>query len=102
MKKIKEMKGLKPVIIELLKSDSNLRDSDNKLISAVWRKEIHGANHYSAKSFLIKYANNEFSSPVTISRVRRKVQEDYPELRGDSYEARHKEKKDVTKNIKTV
>jgi hypothetical protein len=45
------------------------------------------------------YAENKLPQADIITRARRKVQEDFPNLRGELWEERHKSEKDVRKNI---
>lgn len=59
------------------------RDSDKHLIWEVWSRKgfiVNGA--ISKWDFLVA------TSPESITRARRKVQEDHPELRGKTYQKR--------------
>ena len=49
--------------------------------------------------FLTDFANGKFPFPDTITRVRRRLQEKEPELRGENYKKRHQHDDDVKKSI---
>ncbi len=66
------------------------RDSDRKLISNFWLREMEGTNvtQDPAFDFILGFANGKFSLPESITRARRLVQQFHPELRGERYEGR--------------
>jgi hypothetical protein len=49
--------------------------------------------------FLQLYAKNQIPQADVITRARRKVQEENPELRGELYNERHQLKEEVKNNI---
>lgn len=63
------------VIRAMLVDDARLRDNDKALIWKVWEHEL-GAN----RTFITKGEFEELSTPETITRARRQVQEDRKEL----------------------
>jgi hypothetical protein len=79
-------------IQRLLNKYKHLRDSDNKLIATYWFNEIKekGQNIYemSAFDFLKLYSDSKLTNAETIRRMRAKLQEEKPELRGDVYNLR--------------
>ena len=82
----------KEVVKELLTIKPHLRDSDNMLIAAYWwrelkRKEID-PNKMNGLEFMQMFANNKLTNIKTIERMRRKLQEYCPGLRGKIYAAR--------------
>ena len=82
----------KEVVRELLTVKPHLRDNDNMLIAAYWwrelkRKEID-PNKMNGLEFMQMFANNKLTNIKTIERMRRKLQEERPELRGKAYELR--------------
>ena len=82
----------KEVVRELLTIKPHLRDNDNLLIAAYWwrelkRKEID-PNKMNGLEFMQMFANNKLTNIKTIERMRRKLQEEYPELRGKIYKIR--------------
>jgi hypothetical protein len=82
----------KETIRKLLIKTPYLRDSDNKLIATIWFKEIEAKeldpNTISAYDFLKLYAASAVSNAETIRRMRAKLQEECPELRGEVYNLR--------------
>ena len=85
----------KEVIIDLLTHKDHLRDNDQALIANIWWRELTtmGKDKATAFEFLKIFSHGKLSNPESIRRSRQKIQEENPELRGDSYYARHKEEK---------
>ena len=82
----------KEVVRELLTIKPHLRDNDSMLIAAYWwrelkRKEID-PNKMNGLEFMQMFANNKLTNIKTIERMRRKLQEECPNLRGKAYRAR--------------
>jgi hypothetical protein len=99
---VKQMKGIKNDVRELLIKYPNYRDSDNRLVSAFYYSKYGGREAFeniSAMQFLKDFAEGKFPLPDYITRVRRKLQEQEPILRGDMYNKRHKMEADTTKSI---
>tara|TARA_R110000803_G_scaffold48527_1_gene100786 strand:+ start:186 stop:542 length:357 start_codon:yes stop_codon:yes gene_type:complete len=86
-----EMKT-KEIIKGLLLKYPELKDSDNKLIANYWNLELQSKNKdiddMSARELLRMYANSKLTNAETIRRMRAKLQEEVPELRGGAYELR--------------
>lgn len=82
----------KQKVLSLLMNKPELRDSDNKLIARYWHNEMIGKgmnpSEMSAYEMLCLFAESKLTSPETIHRVRRKLQEEYKELRGKKYQER--------------
>jgi hypothetical protein len=82
----------KEIIKQMMLDKPHLKDNDNKLIAAYWFKELKHLNIDSktitALDFLHKYADAELTNAETIRRMRAKLQEEHPELRGRAYEIR--------------
>jgi hypothetical protein len=85
----------KEIIIYLLTHKKHLRDNDQALIANIWWRELLllGKDKTMAIEFLKLFSEGKLSNPESIRRARQKIQEENPELRGDSYYARHKEEK---------
>ena len=99
---IEKMKSIKEDVRELLMTYPHYRDDDSKLISAFYYLKYGGKEAFesaTAFEFLKDFANGRFPFPDTITRVRRKLQEQEPLLRGDKYKERHHLEDDVRKNI---
>ena len=103
MKLLPEMAKIKDRVKALLMDYPHLRDSDNKLITTIWKHDLlnKGMNpkEVTAYDFLLFYSNDQFTNSETIRRVRQKLQEENPELRGTVNEARQKEGEEVRKQI---
>tara|TARA_R110000823_G_scaffold98500_1_gene213358 strand:+ start:789 stop:1112 length:324 start_codon:yes stop_codon:yes gene_type:complete len=84
-----EMKTKEKVKFWLEKYPS-LKDDDNRLCANIWATEIGEVAGVTNKieDFLIAYASNKLTSAHSIERMRRKLQEEYPELRGEKYNLR--------------
>ena len=82
----------KQKVLSLLMNKPELRDSDNKLIARYWHNEMSGKgmnpSELSAYEMLCMFAESKLTSPETIHRVRRKLQEQHKELRGKRYQER--------------
>ena len=104
MKLIREMSLVKDRVKALLEKHPHLRDSDNKLIATVWKYDVikMDLSHYriSGYDFLVLYAENKLTNAETIRRVRQKIQEENPDLRGTVNEARQEQGESVRKEIK--
>ena len=82
----------KQTIIKILLERPDLRDNDNKLIAIYWYRELENKNIDSQKinalCFLKKYADSELTNAESIRRMRAKLQEEEPRLRGQAYKLR--------------
>ena len=78
----------------LIRDNSHLRDDDNKLIANIWFSEL-GNVDISAFEFLKRFSNGKFSNPESIRRIRQKLQEEFPEYRGEKWLDRHNEQDNV-------
>jgi hypothetical protein len=88
---IKKIIKIKPTVEELLIRSKACRDSDSYLILSVWAEqqpEIKDPN-FLFKDFAEALMRDIFANAESIRRIRQKLQEENPHLRGDSYESRH-------------
>ena len=74
-------------VFSMLTDNIACRDDDRLLLQQIWMKESKASN---LEEFLIELANGELSNAESLTRMRRKIQEKHPALRGEKYEARHK------------
>lgn len=77
----------KEAVIKLLTDKPKTRDNDSLLIAYVWHSEYMGDNDVA--TFLNQLSSGKLTSPETIRRIRQKVQEVNPHLRGSKYNHRH-------------
>ena len=99
---LNKMHKIKDVVKSLLINQPKLRDNDNKLIANIFMREAGGLDNLknmSAFEFLKDFADGKYSNFESIRRVRAKLQEDCPELRGLSYNSRKKDGEDTSKGI---
>ena len=82
----------KEIVRQLLIDKPHLRDSDNKLIATYWYMELKqkniDPNKINGLEFMQMFANSKLTNIKTIERMRRKLQEESPELRGKVYNER--------------
>jgi len=79
----------KEIVRELLKTKPSLKDDDNRLTTHIWFRELQelGIDPHNTPitEFLKKYADNKITVAPTLTRIRRKLQEEEPEFRGEKY-----------------
>lgn len=81
------------LVQELLEVHEHCRDNDGALVCNVWACEIkrkfdRSYKNMSAEDIMRLIANNKITSYGTITRARRKLQEEYIHLRGNRYNER--------------
>jgi hypothetical protein len=99
---LQKIKNIQDVVKDALIRYPKYRDDDNKLVAYIWWKHLKNNNipeDIIAMDFLQLYAKNELPQADAITRARRKVQEENPELRGELYNERHQLKEEVKNNI---
>jgi len=84
-----KMVQIKSMVREILKYDLESRDDDNLLCIKVWEKQGSKPN-MSYSSFKANLITGKFSSPESIGRCRRALQQKFITLRGKLYDKRHK------------
>lgn len=99
---IQQMKNIKDKVKHILEKYPDLRDNDMGLMAVIW--EVESAYKYLGYTcdFLDEFMKSSFTSPESITRVRRKLQEQYPHLRGKKWNKRHKQAKEVQLEIKNL
>lgn len=99
---VSKMKSIKNDVRELLMRYPDCRDNDSKLIAIFYYKVYGGKEVFAktnAETFLKDFANKKLPFPDTITRVRRKLQEQNVELRGEKYKERHGYENETRKDI---
>ena len=86
---------------KLLTISPPLRDNDERLMANIWAKYIgkRDLNEMNAEDLLSSLAQGLLPSYESISRCRRKLQEECPNLRGDQWYKRHKRADNIRKEI---
>jgi len=93
----------KELITKLLTEQPYIRDRDNSIIAEVWSKEIAkfaNLESLSAIDLFCIISCDTLTSPESITRCRRKIQQENPSLRGEYYNARHKGQIEVKQELK--
>ena len=93
------MVNVKPSVKNLLAKFSSLRDSDRLLVAELWKQELKALK---TNDLLMMLKAGKLTSYDSITRVRRKVQEENKNLRGKLYKERKAIGKQVKMNIKNV
>lgn len=77
------------------------RDDDHLLLANIWLQELksQGLPPEEAKKFCSYIAENKLTHPESIRRIRAKLQNDYPELRGSKYSLRRSRESKVRKDL---
>ena len=82
------------------------QDSDSELIALFWWEELannsQGIDRDNFKIFLRCFREGVVTMPDSITRARRKLQEEVPSLRGEKYHKRHSAIPKVKKEIKEI
>lgn len=99
------MKDIKPKIQHLLQRYPHLRDSDERLIATFWMVELGGQDaikQMTAYKLLESYVNKHLTSAESIRRMRQKIQEQVPELRGKTYLKRKAKSNEIRNTIHSM
>ncbi len=76
----------------ILMKSPEARDNDNILLWIVWKKEYPIIDN-NIEAFKQLFLSKKLPSMESITRARRKIQEQYPNLRGLRYEKRQNNQK---------
>ena len=94
---------IKQTVIDLLKQYADFKDNDNQLVAWFWKLEMEKMGYPSSNTptahFLKIMAVGRLTSSDTITRVRRLIQEENPELRGKKYNERQANQTKVKKDL---
>ena len=96
------MKNILDKVISLLTKHPSLRDSDTRLAANIWYNHTKNVNEIDALTLLSRFAEGKLPSYESISRCRRKVQEENPELRGRKWEKRHSKEETIKQQVKEI
>lgn len=86
----------------LMVSDEKYRDNDNALWSRIVANYLGGMEVIkvmSAYELLWKMTEGKLPSFESVSRIRRKVQEDHPELRGNFYDVKQDKQTEIKQEL---
>lgn len=92
---VDEMQRIKPAVADILKKYPETKDDDSLLLVKFWDIQTKGELK-TFQEFCYLLTNKHLTHAETIRRTRQKLQEKYPELRGELYEVRKKLEKIVS------
>jgi len=97
----KKITDCKEMVKNLLTSTPHTRDDDNRLIANFWWAELDRAKKKGCNSteLLKMLSEGQLTSGESITRMRRKLQEEFAELRGKLYEERQARQNPVKKEL---
>lgn len=95
------MPSLKNKVKEALESKIESRDNDNSLIAYIWEEEAEKLRLETGENtpVLQLLSQGSLPCPQAIGRWRRKLQEEFEHLRGETYEKRHNHIKKIVDEI---
>jgi len=102
---IEQLKDTQVAVYNLLNKYPHLRDNDQRLVASFHTFEMGGTSvckSMSAYDYLNAIIEGKLTNAESITRARRKVQENYPELRGKKYYQRKLAESKVREEIKTI
>lgn len=92
---------VKKTVEDLLEKYKSLRDSDRKLVVNVWGSELESLgidpDKITGRQLLTIIGDGKLSSGESVTRARRKAEEDKPELRGKTWARRQGIEQEETK-----
>ena len=98
----KKITRLTDRVIRLLTVESDLRDNDRRLTCNIWWKSVSNPELLMFEDFIKLYIKGKVPESDSITRCRRKVQEEKKELRGKSWDLRHGLEKTIIEEIREI
>ena len=103
-------KLIKTKVADILLRHPETQDNDRELIVRYWKDEIselqeiareklQSMPYFTLDGFLATFMTGKFTSPDSITRARRQVQEKYPQFRGKKYKERQARQEEVKKEL---
>lgn len=89
----------KDIVFDLLSKHPVLRDNDTLLISLVWNTQLEQKDYEGSRDFLDVMRLKYLAKPESVTRARRKIQEDNPLLRGKTHGKRQEEQSNVLNQL---
>jgi len=104
MKLIREMSLVKDRVKALLVKHPHLRDDDYRLFATIWKFDLlrmrEDPLEITGERLLFLYSDQQLTNAETIRRVRQKIQEENPELRGTVDDKRKQQAEEIRHEIK--
>jgi len=95
--------SVKDLVKAILTQFPKTRDNDKLLILKVWayKKPELRNKAFTFVEFSQLWLADEFPPTESIRRVRQKMQEEYPHLRGEKYKDRHKHQESIKEELQS-
>lgn len=101
---------IKTKVADILLRHPETQDNDRELIVRYWKGEISELQdiarqklgslpHFTLDGFFATFMTGGFTSPESITRARRQVQEQNPQFRGKKYQERQARQDEVKKDL---
>ncbi len=91
-----DLRAVSIKVYALLLHNESCRDDDKLLLTKVWEKETHAKDVHS---LLEEIRDGTLSHFESVRRVRQRIQEKNPSLRGEKWDTRHKVQADFYKQL---
>jgi hypothetical protein len=95
----KNITQIKDVVESLLQRSDACKNDDRILILRTWQIYEPNLEKSTYQYFVLKFVEGTLPSPESIRRIRQKLQEQQPELRGESYRKRKNKAKTIKNKI---
>ena len=97
------LKKVSDEVLRLLRKNPAYRDDDNRLVAQFWSEHLGATKDQMTAFDLLKLISlGQVEKADNITRARRKLQEEYPELRGTVWNKRHNHQEVVKKELKEI
>ena len=96
---MKKLFSVRDDVEKFLTKYPELRDDDERLMANIWMSHIGNLEIKNGRDILHMLAKHKLPSYESVSRCRRKIQEQNPKLRGEKWIGRQKRAKKIRKEI---
>ena len=96
-----KIKNITETVKSVLISNPECRDNDRKLAFKVWAIENPAlrSEGFPLTAFALEFIHGQYTSFETISRARRKIQEQHPDLRGRGHATRKENQEEMRREM---
>jgi len=98
----KKITNLVDRVTRLLTVKSDLRDNDRRLTCNIWWKSVSNPELLMFEDFINLYIKGNIPESDSITRCRRKIQEENKNLRGKTWDLRHGLEEKVINEIREI
>lgn len=100
MSMVKKIESISDTVRVVLMVIPETRDNDKLLMVHVWYRQNERLSDTTFRKFAVDFVEGRYADTESIRRSRQKLQELYPELRGEKYKARQEEEEpDMRENM---